>query len=68
MRAIMLLSEATDLEASWPAREALAVDLRAERMSLFSLSTFLWTVLKFFRVTSCGSRRRGWSCVKGSSH
>ena len=31
--------EAIVLDASWPAREALAVDLRVERTSLFSLST-----------------------------
>lgn len=61
MREIMVSREDRVLEASWPEKEALAVDLREARISLFSRSTCFWTVLKFLRASSWGRRRKGCS-------
>ena len=52
MRAIMVSRDIRVMSADWPAREALAVDLRLERMIARSFSMCRWAVLKFLRASS----------------
>lgn len=71
MRASM---ESTDLRTSSGEeeafREAEVVSLRVDLIVVDSFSTWKCATLKFFRRSSKGSRRRGWSrirCVSGLS-
>lgn len=63
MREIIASSAARVWSGVWVFdSEALAASLSAGMTYSFSLSTDLWTVLKFRRASSWGRRRSGWSC------